>query len=51
MGETCLTALALLHTHYAMLIDLRLDKVINLFHVMHPQRILCSDIFNESEEC
>lgn len=37
MGQTRLTGLALLHTHYST--DIDLDKVIDIFNGQHPRRI------------
>ena len=47
MGQVRLTALALLQTHYWLEIDL--EKMVNMFQLMHPRRIMCSDVMAELE--
>ena len=47
MGQVRLTTLALLQTRYSLEIDL--EKVVNIFQLMHPHRVMCSDVMAELE--
>ena len=42
MGQTRLTGLALLHTHYSM--SICVDEVLNQFAILHPRRLKMTDI-------
>ena len=47
MGQVQLTALVLLQTYYTLENDL--EKVVNMFQLMHPHRDMCSDVMAELE--